>query len=44
MLHLLREDSVAKAIEGLPDPDSIYQDNIRTLEKLGLEGWNKLGL
>ena len=44
MLHLLREDSVAQAIEGMPDTDAIYQENIRTLEKLGLEGWNKLGL
>lgn len=44
MLHLLREDSVAKAVEGIPDTDRIYQDNIRTLEKLGLEGWRKLGL
>lgn len=44
MLHLLREDSVEKAIAGIPDPDAIYQDNIRTLEKLGLEGWKKLGL
>ncbi len=44
MLHLLREESVERAIEGIPDPDSIYQENIRTLEKLGLEGWKKLGL
>ena len=43
-LHLLREDSVEKAIEGLPDPDAIYRDNIQTLERLGLEGWKKLGL
>jgi hypothetical protein len=43
-LHLLREDSVERAVDGLADPDAIYQDNIRTLEKLGLEGWKKLGL
>lgn len=43
-LHLLREDSVEKAVQGLQDPDSIYQENIRTLEKLGLDGWKKLGL
>ena len=43
-LHLLREDSVEKAIEGLADPDAIYRDNIQTLERLGLEGWKKLGL
>lgn len=44
MLHLLREDSIERAIEGFADPDVIYQDNIRTLEKLGLQGWRKLGL
>ena len=43
-LHLLREDSVERAVDGLADPDAIYQDNIRTLEKLGPEGWKKLGL
>lgn len=44
MLHLLREDSIERAIEGFVDPDAIYQDNIRTLEKLGHEGWRKLDL
>jgi len=43
-LHLLREDSVERAVDGLADPDAIYQDNIRTLDKLGPEGWKKLGL
>ena len=44
VLHLLREDSVEKAVDSLPDPDAIYQDNIRTLDRLGLEGWKKLGI
>jgi hypothetical protein len=44
VLHLLREDSVEKAVDSLADPDAVYQDNIRTLDKLGLEGWNKLGI
>jgi hypothetical protein len=43
IVHLLREDSVERVLEGLADPDAIYQDNIRTLEKLGLDGWKKLG-
>ncbi len=43
-LHLLREESVERAVEGLADPDAIYRDNILTLEKLGREGWKKLGL
>jgi hypothetical protein len=44
MLHLLREDSVEKAVQSLDDPDAIYQENIRTLQALGLQGWKKLGL
>jgi uncharacterized protein len=44
VLHLLREDSVEKAVDSLADPDSIYQDNIRSLDKLGLDGWTKLGI
>jgi len=43
-LHLIREDSLAKAIAGYPDPDNIYQRNIETLEKLGIEGWKALGI
>ena len=41
-LHLLREDSVSRAVEAIPDPDSIVERNIRTLEALGHEGWKKL--
>ena len=41
-LHLLREDSVSRAVEAFPDPDSIVERNIATLEKLGPEGWKKL--
>ena len=44
-LHLIREDSLAKALASFPgDPDEIYKRNIETLEKLGHEGWRKLGL
>lgn len=42
MLHLLREDSIAAATEPLSDPDLIYQRNIQTLRRLGLEGWRAL--
>ena len=41
-LHLLREDSVARAVEAFPDPDSIVSRNIATLESLGREGWERL--
>ncbi|MFN3810967.1 MAG: DUF1415 domain-containing protein [Roseateles asaccharophilus] len=43
-LHLLRESSIERAVETMEDTDSIYEANIQTLEKLGLEGWQALGL
>lgn len=43
-LHLIREASLEKAVANFPDPDGIYQRNIETLEKLGLEGWKALGI
>lgn len=42
MLHLLREDSIELAINGSEHIDSIFQNNIKTLRKLGIEGWNAL--
>ena len=44
MLHLLREDSVERAVAAFPDELAIAETNIGTLEKLGLEGWKALGL
>ena len=41
-LHLLREDSVARAVAAFPDPDAIVERNIATLEKLGRAGWEQL--
>ncbi len=43
-LHLLREASVDRAVEAFPDADHIPDTNIETLQKLGHEGWEKLGL
>ena len=34
-LHLLREASIARATESMEDTDSIYTNNMRTLEQLG---------
>jgi hypothetical protein len=42
ILHLLREDSVARAVQAYPDPERIYQRNQETLRKLGLDGWKRL--
>ena len=41
-LHLLREASVERALEGVPDPDAIYENNIVRMRELGLEGWAAL--
>ena len=41
-LHLLREDSVSRAVEAYPDPDSIVERNYATLRALGHEGWRRL--
>jgi hypothetical protein len=41
-LHLLREDSVTRAVEAFPDADAIVDRNIATLEKLGRDGWDRL--
>ena len=42
ILHLLREDSIERAVETFPDIASIYERNVLTLRQLGHEGWNKL--
>ena len=44
VLHLLREESVERAVEAFPQADAIFDVNIATLEKLGLPGWKALGL
>ncbi|MET0808934.1 MAG: DUF1415 domain-containing protein [Pseudoxanthomonas sp.] len=41
-LHLLREDSVARAVEAFPEADAIVDRNLETLDRLGIEGWKKL--
>ena len=41
-LHLLREDSVARAVDAFPEADAIVERNLETLDRLGLEGWQKL--
>ncbi|MDI1252653.1 DUF1415 domain-containing protein [Thermomonas sp.] len=41
-LHLLREDSVARAVEAYPEPDAIIERNVATMRELGVEGFRKL--
>lgn len=38
-LHLLREDSIDKAVEAYPEAEMIYERNMQTLEDMGLESW-----
>ncbi|MDF8359541.1 DUF1415 domain-containing protein [Achromobacter anxifer] len=42
ILHLLREDSIDRAVESFPDAAEIYEKNIDTMQRLGPEGWKKL--
>jgi len=44
MLHLLREESIARAVQAFPQAEAIFEENIKTLEKIGLSGWQALGL
>ena len=39
ILHLLREDSVERAVDAFPDPDVIVERNIQTLDRIGVQGW-----
>lgn len=41
-LHLIREASIDRAVEAFPEAEMIYERNIETLEKLGLDGWQRL--
>ena len=41
-LHLLREDSVDRAVAAFPQAAEIFDKNMQTLEQLGFEGWAAL--
>ena len=41
-LHLLREESMDKAVAAFPDASLIYERNVEVLEALGREGWEGL--
>ncbi|WP_294771754.1 DUF1415 domain-containing protein [uncultured Rhodoferax sp.] len=43
-LHLLREDSLDRAVQAFPQAESIFEKNIETLQQLGHGGWEALGL
>ena len=41
-LHLIREDSIDRAVDAFPEAEAIYEVNIATMEKLGDTGWAEL--
>jgi hypothetical protein len=43
LLHLLREASVERAVAAFPEAAEIYERNIATMRRLGIEGWRSLG-
>ena len=42
MLHLLREASVERAVAAIPDAATIFERNIETLQRLGIDGWQRM--
>ncbi len=44
VLHLLREDSIDRAVEAFPDAALIFEKNMQTLRALGASGWQALGV
>jgi hypothetical protein len=43
-LHLLREDSVSRAVKAFPDAALIYERNTALLQDMGVAGWQALGI
>ncbi len=44
ILHLLREDSIDRAVQAFPQAEMIFEKNMQTLEALGQAGWDALEL
>jgi hypothetical protein len=43
-LHLLREESVDRAVAAFPNAEAIFETNMQTMQDLGPEGWAALGV
>lgn len=41
-LHLLREDSIDRAVQAFPEAHAIFEKNMQTMEALGTAGWASL--
>jgi len=38
-LHLIREESIDRAVDAFPEAETIYEVNMATMERLGPDGW-----
>ncbi len=43
-LHLLREESVDRAVAAFPNAEAIFETNMQTMQDLGHDGWAALGV
>ena len=43
-LHLIREESIDRAVEAFPEAEAIFEVNMAKLEELGASGWEALGV
>jgi hypothetical protein len=43
-LHLLREESVDRAVAAFPNPVTIFETNMNTMQRLGPHGWSDLAV
>jgi hypothetical protein len=41
-LHLIREESIDRAVDAFPEAERIYEVNMATMERLGADGWAAL--
>ena len=41
-LHLLREESIDRAVAAFPNAESIFEVNMATMERLGATGWAEM--
>lgn len=44
VIHLLREESIDRAVESFPDPAAIFEANMQALRRIGRDGWDALGV
>ena len=43
-LHLLREESIDRAVEVFPNAETIFERNMEVLQDLGIAGWSALNV